>query len=323
MTARGARSKAAQALLLAMLWPGLALGGQTLSLGAPDKRKYAAFDPETHAVFVAHGSEVTVADAGGTRIIGHVGGLAGVHGVALVPGGHGYASGRSGTVTVFDTKSFRILRTLPAQADANAVVYDKASRHIFVMNDDADSMTIIDPASDKVVQTIKLPGDEGLEAAVSDENGHIFINHSAEQDVLRIDTVHMALDAAWKLTDCPKPQGIAIDAVRYRLFVSCEAGQLLILDSRSGQRITSVLIGRGNEALQFDALRHRLYAPTPDGVVSVIDTGGSEKYAVLPSLKVAAGARTGALDEGTGRLYVVAGGPREAPTLVTIEAMPF
>ena len=110
----------------------------TLPLGAPDSWKYLAFDVTTQHLFVAHGTEVTVVDTNTQRIIGHVPGLADAHGVAIVPGGYGYAaSSQSGTISVFNPKTFQVIAVLKAGDDANSVTYDPASKHVFVANDDS------------------------------------------------------------------------------------------------------------------------------------------------------------------------------------------
>jgi YVTN family beta-propeller protein len=257
-------------------------------------------------VFVAHGNEVTVVDAGALQVVGHVAGLAGAHGVALVPGGHGYAdSGRAGTVSVFDRSSFRVLLTLKADDDAYAVVYDPASRDVFVMNDDAGTITVIDPAQDKVIDTIAAG--PGFEQAEADGHGHLYIAHSEAGQVLRIDTLRRTADAAWAVPGCGKPHGLALDVARHRVFVGCPSGVLAVLDARTGRGVASVAIGRGGDTVLFDAARGKIYSPNADGTLSVIDATGPDHFVAEPPVPTRPGARTGALDPATGRLFLVTG----------------
>jgi YVTN family beta-propeller protein len=277
---------------------------QLVKLNGTEKFQYVVFDPALHRVFVAHGNEVTVVDAGALKVIGRVTGLAGAHGVALVPGGRGYAdSGRSQTVSVFDPSNFKVIATLKADDDAYAVVYDPASRQVFVMNDDAGNITVIDPAQDKVIDTIALT--PGFEQAEADGQGHLFVAHSEAGQVLRIDTLRHTADAAWNVPGCVKPHGLALDTARHRLFVGCPGGVLSMLDCQTGRNIASLPIGRGGDTLLFDAARRKIYSPNADGTLSVIDEAGPDTLSAEPAMPTRPGARTGALDPATGRLFLV------------------
>jgi len=299
-----------RAVLLACLLPLWAQAAspfqpaRVVPLGGTEKFQYVLFDGAGNRVFVAHGSEVTVVDAGALKVIGHVTGLSGAHGIALVPGGHGYAdSGRAQTVSVFDASTYKVLDTLKADDDAYAVVYDPASRHVFVMNDDAGNITVIDPAQDKVIDTIALQ--PGFEQAQADGQGHILIAHSEAGQVLRIDTRRNIADAAWAVPGCGKPHGLALDTAHQRVFVSCPSGVLSVLDAQSGRPVASLAIGRGGDTLLFDAARRKIYSPNAEGTLSVIDAAGPDTYVAEPAMPTGPGARTGALDPATGRLFLV------------------
>ena len=279
---------------------------ETLPLGAPDSWKYLAFDSASQNVFVAHGNEVTVVDTATLRIVGHVPGLVSAHGVAIVPGGHGYAaSSKSASVTIFDPKTFRVIAVLKAGDDANSVTYDAVSNHVFVANDDAGTITVIDTGTDTQIASIALPGGEGLESAAADGVGHLFINHSAQGNIVRIDTRKAAIDAAWPLPGCTEPQGLALDAALQRLFISCDNNVLLVLDEHDGRLVTTLPIGPGSETVLFDSRRHRIYTANADGTLSVIKVGSPDRFMPADAITTAKGARTAALNPATGKVYMV------------------
>jgi YVTN family beta-propeller protein len=296
------------ALACAFLSVPCCLLAQTLPLGVPDSWKYLTFDPATKRVFIAHGNEITVVDSTTLRIIGHVPGLGGAHGVTIVPGGHGYAaSSKTATVSVFDPKDFHVLAVLKAGEDANSVTYDHASNRVFVANDDSGTITVIDAATDRPVASIPLPGGEGIESSASDGTGHLFVNHSAQNNLIRIETHKAAIDAAWPLPGCTKPEGLALDAALHRLFISCENSRLLVLDADDGRLVTTVPIGPGSQTVLFDSQRQRIYTANADGTVSVIRVQGSDRYVPESAIITARGARTAALDAATGLIYLVTG----------------
>ena len=105
---------------------------KTVVLGAPDHWDFVVFDPASHKVFVAHGDRVTVVDGRTGTILGNVEGLpGGTHGIAIVPGAErGYTDdGRAGTAASFDLDTLKLITTIKADADADAVVFDQTNSH--------------------------------------------------------------------------------------------------------------------------------------------------------------------------------------------------
>jgi DNA-binding beta-propeller fold protein YncE len=286
--------------------PALRLQDQ-IALGAPAKAKGMLFDPVSGDLLIAHGTEITVVDPAARKIVGHVAGFAGAHGIAVDAAGDGFAaSGKAAALIEFDPASARTRATVPAGKDAAAVVFDPVSRHVFVMNDDASTITVIDPRRHAAIATIALGGDEGVEAADTDGRGHLFVDHSAMGEVVRIDTARDRVDAAWKPAGCGKLQGLAVAAGLNRVFVSCNNGVLLVLDSVSGRQVAFLSVGQGSGTLLWDATRGRLYSANADGTLSVIEAGGPEKFVVLAPVPTQPGARLGALDPRSGRVFLLA-----------------
>jgi DNA-binding beta-propeller fold protein YncE len=281
----------------------------TLDLGAPDKWKYVLFDPASKDLLIAHGTEITVVDPAIPKVVGHVVGLSGARAAAVDAGDHGFAtSGRTDTVAEFDLRSFRKGATIQAGRDPTAIVYDPASARLFVMNDDASTITLIDPKTDAPAGLIALGGDEGVEAAAIDGRGHLFVDHSASDEVVRIDTLHARIDARWQLPTCGKMQGLAVAPKLGRIFVGCGNGLLLALNADTGRQLASLPIGQGSGAVLWDPARRRLYSANADATVSVIDVEGPDRFTPLAPVKTRPGARTGAVDPLTGRVFLVGAG---------------
>jgi DNA-binding beta-propeller fold protein YncE len=117
-------------------------------LGPPDRWDYVVFDPDTRRVYVAHGDRVTVVDGTNGRVVGTVEGMpGGTHGVAVSHAtGTGYTDdGKAGVVVEFDLTKLKVLKRIKAEADADGIVFDPASGHIFVIDGDSGKLTVIDP----------------------------------------------------------------------------------------------------------------------------------------------------------------------------------
>jgi DNA-binding beta-propeller fold protein YncE len=278
----------------------------TVPLGAPDHWDFVVFDPTSHEVFIAHGDRVTVVNGNSGQIIGNVEGLSGgTHGVAIVPQiGRGYTDdGRAGIAASFDLDKLKLIRTIKADADADAVVFDPTSGHVFVVDSEPGKITVIDIKSDAPIATID--GGGKLETAVADGNGKLYVNGEEKREILRIDTAINEIDAHWPIPNCVSPHGLAIDENTHRLFSSCENNQLVVVDTDTGATIASLPIGARSDGAAFDPRRKLVFSSNGDGTLSVIAEKDANSFEALPSVATSLGARTMALDPDTGRIYLV------------------
>ena len=279
---------------------------QSVALGAPDRWDYVIFDASSGRVFVAHGDELTVVDGEKGGIVGHVTGLPGItHGIALVQDSNrGYTDeGKAGNAVSFNLKTLAVQKHIPAAEGSDAMTFDPVSNHVFVVNGDAGNITVIDPKTDSAVATIDVGGD--LEYAVPGENGKLFVNGAEKRELISIDTATNSVTARWPLPDCESPHGLAIDPSAHRLFVSCENQVLTVVDSQSGHIVATTPIGKGSDAVVFDAKRQLIFSSNGgDGTLSVIKAKGPKTYEFLGNIKTSVTARTVSINPTTGRLYL-------------------
>lgn len=313
--------KNARALMLAaavVLAPALASHAQTaptytvtkaVPLGAPDRWDYVVFDPGSHRVYVAHADHVDVVDGRDGKLIGKIEGMpGGTHGIAISTAtGQGYTDdGAAGTAVVFDLKTFKVTARIPVEKDADAIAFDPASGDVFVIEGDPHKITVIDPKTNTVVATID--GGGGLEYAVADGRGHLFVNGAKNREILRVDTRANAIDARWPVPACASPHGMAVDATAHRVFTSCVNGQMVVLDTDTGALLATVPIGAGTDSAAFDPQRKLAFSSNGiSGTLTVIAETDAKTFVPAASVKTALTGRTMSIDPKTGRLYIAAG----------------
>src|SRR5579872_2552231 len=114
---------------------------------------YLTFDPAARRIYLSHGTEVLVVDADSGSLAGKITGLKRCHGVALVPDlGRGFITdGDAAQIVIFDMKTLKAVGQIKGERDADAILYDPASKRIFVFNGDPHSATVIDPAKGTVI----------------------------------------------------------------------------------------------------------------------------------------------------------------------------
>ncbi len=284
---------------------------RTVALGAPDKWDYLVFDPSDRRLFIAHGGEVVVIDAVRGEILGRVGGLSGAHGIALVPGTRqGYAS-NNGQATLFDRDGLSKIADIPAGAGADAIVTDPASGRVFVMNAGGRDLTAIDPATHAVVGSVALDGRP--EFAAADGKGALFVNIVDRNEILRVDTGAMRVQARWAIPSCEHPHGLAIDPESQRLFTGCANGRLLVVAADDGRIVGDLPIGMGSDAVAFDPNRKIIFSSNGEGTLSRIVEEGSDRFTALAPVVTRPGARTMAVDPVSGRVFLVTADPGNTP----------
>jgi len=130
---------------------------------APGGREYFDYitvDPAARRVYLSHGTEVLVVNADSGALEGKIPGLKLCHGVALVPDqGRGFITdGEQGKIVIFDLKTLTVVGDVTAAADADSILYDPASQHVFSFNGDSRTSTVVDPATVKVLGSIDRGG---------------------------------------------------------------------------------------------------------------------------------------------------------------------
>jgi YVTN family beta-propeller protein len=281
---------------------------RSVRLGAPDRWDYVVYDQPSHRVYVAHGDRVTVVDGRNGRIVGQVVGMpGGTHGIAIShPAGLGYTDdGRTGEAVAFSLKTLKVESRLQAAPGADAVTIDPTSGHVFVVDGDPGLLTVIDPKANRVVATVHVGS--RLEFAVAGDNGKVYVNGVANKEIFRIDTAKNRVDAAWSIRQCEAPHGLAIDTETHRLFSSCENGWLVVVNADTGKTVESLPIGRGSDAVAFDATRKLIFSSNGnDGTLSVIREIDANTFVLAGTIKTALSARTMSLDPVSGRLFLAA-----------------
>src|ERR1700687_12644 len=254
-----------------------------------------------------------VVDMNDGHLIAEVTGINGAHGTALAAGTRrGFAtSGEDSSVVMFDSKTYKILGKIPAQDDADAVIYDPASRRIFTFNGDANSSTVIDPRKGTVLANIPLGGKP--EYGQSAKDGMVYANLTDSSQVVEIDAKTLTVTRRWSTAPCKNPVSMAIDTRRQRLFSGCRSGVMAVSDYKNGTVVATVPIGQGVDGAGYDPVRREAYASNGDGTLTVIHQDSPDKYHVVENVQTAQGGRNMGLDPTSHRLYVVSARFRPAP----------
>lgn len=269
---------------------------------------YLRVDAAARRLYVSHGNRVDVLDADSGSVLGSIGPMNGVHGIALVPGlGRGFiTAGADRAVVMFDLVSDKVIRMIPGLGvKPDAIEYDPETRRIYVANGTSGGITVIDPETGRIVTTIPIAGK--LEGLAFDGKGRLFVNTEDMSAIQVIDTHSLKPVGIWPIAPAEGGTGLAIDAVHHRLFSAGGNNKLAVVDTDTGAVVATPEIGDDPDGDAFDPSAGLIYTSNMAGTLTVIHEDSPDTYSVVQTLPTAHGARTVAWDSKTGRLFLSTG----------------
>jgi DNA-binding beta-propeller fold protein YncE len=285
----------------------------TYTLGGDGSWDYVVPDPPHHRVFIARQTRLMVVDETNGKLLGEVTGIKGAHGTAIAEDtGHGFAtSGNDQSVVMFDLKTYKALSRIPAAEDADAIVYDPASKRVFTLNGDAHSSTVIDPRAGTLITNIPLGGKPEYGASAGD--GKVYANLTDISEVVEIDGKSATVSRRWSTAPCKQPVSMAIDTAHHRLFSGCRSGVMAVSDYQAGKVVTTLPIGTGVDGAGYDAASGNAFASNADGTLTVIHQDSPDQYRVVQTVETPQGSRNMGLDPTNHRIFVASAKFGEAP----------
>src|SRR5579862_9366017 len=200
---------------------------------------YVIPDVAARRMYFTHGTEVDVVNADTGEKVGTItGDWKRVHGVALVPElNKGFITdGDAANVIVFDLKTLKVTKTIKAEEDADWILYEPATKHIFVFNGSQKTSTVIDPVKEEVIKSIPLGGSP--EQAYADGKGMIYDTIQSNNEIVAIDTKSLTVKSRYPVAPAGAPTSITIDRKTRRLFVGGRNPKVMVMmDADTGMVI--------------------------------------------------------------------------------------
>jgi YVTN family beta-propeller protein len=266
---------------------------------------YIYVDSSARRVYLSHGTEVKVIGADDGAPIGSITGFKRDHGIAIASEfGRGFITdGADGKVSIFDLQTLKVIGDVKADPDADCVIYDPATKHVFVMSGDSKSATVIDAKTGAAIKKIDLGG--GPEFAVADGKGTVYVNLEDKGEILAIDSRKIEIKSRWPVAPAGGPTAIAMDREHRRLFSAGRNPQMLVvMDADTGKVIQSFPISAGVDAAAYDPEAGLVFVSTREGMIHVFHEDSPDKFSVVETVKTEYGAKTMGLDTKTHHVFV-------------------
>jgi len=108
-------------------------------------------------------------------------------------------------------------------------------------------------------------------------------------------------------SECYEPEGLAIDSRHLRLFAACNNMKMVVLNAVTGALVVSLPTGPGTDAIGYDQGHGLIYTSNggANGSLTIIHQDVTDTYAVIQNLPTRQRARTLAVNQSTGEVYLV------------------
>jgi hypothetical protein len=285
---------------------------------------YAVIDPASARLYLAQAG-VTAVDLATDKVTsGFVTGKIS-HGVALLGDGTvAVDDSQTKVITVFDGRSGKIVSTIPTAGvnpvnglhALDALVLEPKTGLLIAINGESGLLVLVDVKGARVAGTISVGGHP--EFAAADGTGKLFmnVNRGKSSEIATVDVALRAVVKHLTLGGCEGATGLAYDETEKLVMSVCDNGLLKVLDVKSGRVAANIAVGRGADAVMFDSKRRLAFvASGDDGTLSVVSIKSANDIAVVQTLTTQVGTRLGAVDIGSGRVYLPSAkfGPPKPP----------
>ena len=294
-------------------WSGYALGAveadagmkviDTIQVGGPGGFDYPMYDVRRHALYLSHADAIAFVDVATRTVKPHWADAQGSHVALPLQSGKWVlvTHGRADRITLNDADSGEIAATIATDKGPDAAIEDPVTHHVFVMTNRAETVDVIDVNGRSVIARIAVHG--APEAAAVDGHGLVFTHLEDHDAIAVIDAKTAAVRQTISMPDCEEPSGIAYASHGDLIVSACRNGVARFTRAASGKEVITVPIGRHPDFALVDEKRNLAYIPCGDGTLSVIDISGATPRPAQ-TLPTQVGARTAALDPGSGRVYL-------------------
>jgi DNA-binding beta-propeller fold protein YncE len=285
---------------------------QTIQLkGAAGRLDHMAIDSKHGRLFVANlsNNSLEIVDLKTGKLIKQVPDQKKIQGIAYAADLDRIyvGNGIGGECNVFDGADYSLLKSIKLPGADN--VRYLPSRHLVYVGHAEKALSAIDSQTYEVKAEMKLPGrPEGFQ--VESKRPRLYMNTVDPTALVVVDTDKNEVLHRYPVKLADRAYPLAVDEANHRLFLGCrKKPSIVVIDSETGEEVTSVSIPEDIDDLFYDAKNKRLYASCGVGALAVVRQRDADHYEPLETITTVKLARTCFFDSVGERLYL--GVPRQ------------
>ena len=257
-------------------------------------------------------TRLTIFDLDTLAPVGSISGVGG-QGTAVDPkSGHGFTSSKP--ISMFDTKSMKLIKTIDAAPAArpDGIHFDRFNQRVYIFSHPTKDATVIDSKDGKVLGTIDLGGTP--EQGVADGKGMLYVvMQDMPGSVTAVDVKTMKAVAHYPLGDIGGCNGLNLDAKNHVLFAACarsgnppvQQPTMVILNAKDGKILKTLPLAGGSDGTAFNPSTMEVYSTQGNGTLTVVKENSPTDFEVEQNLQTMNGARTIAFDSKTSHIFTM------------------
>jgi DNA-binding beta-propeller fold protein YncE len=235
--------------------------------------------------------------------------------------------GEASEVKILDYDTYKLIGHIELTIDADPVVYDPASKYLYVVNGGREAKTptclisIVDTTTGKKLADMKLETNRLESMAIEKSGPRLFVNMTGINSIGVVDREKRAVVQTWPITAGKDNVPLQYDEATHRLFLATrKPSKLVVVNSDNGKEVTSLDVADYVDDLAYDAAHHRLYIPGGggDGAVSVVEQRGADNYQVVATVPTKPGAKTARFVPELNKYYVGAPAKDAQPAQILV-----
>jgi YVTN family beta-propeller protein len=278
---------------------------RTIPIPGNDSFGRLEFNAIRRRVFLADGAHVVIINPYLGKIVGNIPNMRGARDVAFAPElRRGFISEeQANDVAIFDSLTLKVLAKAPTAPGPDAIIYDPATKRVFTMNPRSNTATAINAVTGKRIGDIPLGGQPSV--AVTDGQGHIYINLRNTSEEVQLDAKTLAILNRWTMSPCENPAGLSIDPKERILFIGCRDDKMGIMNADTGKILAAPATGAGAGTGRFDPVTKYALSANADGTLTIVIEAGEDRFNVVENVETERGARNMALDPKIHEVFLV------------------
>jgi len=293
---------------------------------AANRIDYQSLDPTAERLYVSlmGAGKLLVFDIAGNKPVRQLDGYPKTTGVLVVPALHrvyasvpgaglgpslgvglgvlGLSSGH-GAVAIIDTENLREVARLSGGVFPDGIAYDAKDNRIFVSDEMGAAVTVIDAAANSVIARIVAGGEVG-NVQYDPVSARLYAPIQTRNALAVFDAAAATRIAAYPLTVCKHPHGLAIAPGAATGYVACDENDVLVtVDLKTGKELSNLKLGHDPDVMAIDPGLKRLYVASESGRLAAFDIALPEAPKALGETLVGPNAHSVAVDPVSHRLY--------------------
>ena len=303
---------------------------QTVKVGGGEGGfDYVTADPANRTLYVARSGQGGHIGVFSLDTLAQVGDIPNVsaHGAIVDDStGHGFATSKA--ITMFDAKTFAVIKTIDVQGNPDGYLNDWVNHRFYDLSHAAPNITVIDDKDGSILTTIDIGG--APEQGQFDGKNRIYVDIEDKSAIAVIDASTMKMigkyDLSSKSGGCA---GLALDAKNNILFAACrDHNDMVILSATDGHIIADLPTGQGCDGATFNPATMEAFSSQGDGTLTIIKEKSPTEFVVEQTVTTPVRAKTLTLDTKTGHIllitaeYAPAPAPAAAPAAAPAPALP-